>query len=337
MSEVRILDCSMNFQSQTKVILLGLGFGCLAACGGSGSSGFVENGFVLNAGEEGSGLPFAGEGGPDDFSDLSVGDTFKVRYVRYENIDDGPQIVSTTETITLTPNSEGGEGYGLELSLDDRLIAIDLGTNVFPGALGLVDLSEDEFLRIETDSSTRGTFSAVPNLYNISRTDNVRLRDGFFVLGYNTALGDIGEMGGSANYNGEFEGYGARLDDDNTVVEDGQPVRGEITFAVDFEDGTLDGDITGEIVSTFADLANLPISGSISETTINGNSFETTIPVIDCGELVCTSDSTIGGGFYGPDADEVSGIIAVDVTGTNGDTGTTERFIAAAGFVTEDP
>ena len=48
--------------------------------------------------------------------------------------------------------------------------------------------------------------------------------------------------------------------------------------------------------------------------------------------ITCRSDAGIGGVFYGPDANEISGIIDLDVSTTDNTSGDTDRFVGAAGF-----
>ena len=82
--------------------------GLLAGCGG-GSTNEAVNGFILEAGDEGSGLPFAGEGGPDDFTALEAGDEVRVRLIRLENVqgETTVQQISTIETVTLVDDGAG--------------------------------------------------------------------------------------------------------------------------------------------------------------------------------------------------------------------------------------
>jgi len=325
---------SIRPRSAAKRLAATMAGSCLLACGGSGSTAVVQDGYVLTAGADGSGLPFAAVDGPDDLSGLSVGDTIKIRYVRYEDISGTPQLVTSTETITVIPDTLGGGGFDLQTTLDDTTVDLDVDVAFLPELYAVVVLPDEEFIAI--DPSELGAYSTVYQLYSSAPSRFIGTRQGYFALGFNTDPETVADKSGTAEFGGDFLGQGAVLDADNEVIRSLTTVRGDIDLSVDFSNGSISGEISsGQIGGLGGELR--AIRGSIPETTINRNTFQTALPDIVCNGLSCASDSAIGGGFYGPNADEVTGIITFDVTGTDEFTGTTERFISAAGFVAQDP
>ena len=151
--------------------------------------------------------------------------------------------------------------------------------------------------------------------------------EGTFAAGFATMPDTIADMTGSATYAGEFGGFGPARDGDDELVDLEQPVDGDLELAISFDDNTLSGEITNGRSEVFGDF-----TGTLAETEISGNAFETTFDVT-CADFACSSDSEIGGAFYGAAAEEAAGVMIFDVTGTAGETAL--RHTAAAGFVTQ--
>jgi hypothetical protein len=78
------------------------------------------------------------------------------------------------------------------------------------------------------------------------------------------------------------------------------------------------------------------VSGVIIRTDLVGNGFGTTMIITDCvGFATCTSENTIiGGALYGPDADNLAGVILLDATFTD-DAGNIAQLVGPGTFNVE--
>ncbi|WP_394177753.1 transferrin-binding protein-like solute binding protein [Yoonia maritima] len=113
-----------------------------------------------------------------------------------------------------------------------------------------------------------------------------------YVFGTETNAGNL--PSGSATYTGGFQALGQIGGGDANY-------EGGATFVADFNgnvDGTLDGMLNGET----------PVELSLDAAPVSGNGFS--------GELICsagctTSSSTVDATFYGPSAEELGGVLAL--------------------------
>ncbi|WP_342070835.1 transferrin-binding protein-like solute binding protein [Yoonia algicola] len=126
-----------------------------------------------------------------------------------------------------------------------------------------------------------------------------------YVFGFETEPDTIAaRTGGTLTYVGDFQSFGSLGGANNAQTE----YAGGITVAVNFAGSgnaivTLDGQIGGT--------GNVDMAGNIG---LTGNGF--------AGELNCTTGCTgaaseVDATFYGPNANELGGVLAIDITATD--------------------
>ena len=182
---------------------------------------------------------------------------------------------------------------------------------------------------IATDSSGRewtalrvtfGQASATAGLYSYSYgagSDPID-SEGVFVAGFETAPAEIADRGGSAEFAGEWFGYGVLLDGGGNLV----------ALTVNFGGSTVSGNVTGSY-TTFGD-----IDAAFEDATVARGGFVSE-PRSSCGGN-CETDTTMAGRFYGSGAGEVSGIIAWDETRAAVGSSGSLRLQSAAGFTAKE-
>ncbi|MEJ6402215.1 transferrin-binding protein-like solute binding protein [Yoonia sp. 2307UL14-13] len=156
--------------------------------------------------------------------------------------------------------------------------------------------------------------------------------EGFLITGFETNPDDIAALtpSGEIIYGGTLGGSGTLIRNGGEELTNAVLLSGITTITADFANGTVSGnsDITVGIPDTVLNV-DLAFEGA----DISGNGFSTDLTVADCTTgLTCTSDSQLAGVFYGPDAAELGGLAAIDVTGTDGD-GDTIRYVGGGAII----
>lgn len=207
----------------------------------------------------------------------------------------------------------------LSASSTDRSGTVQIGGETVTITNGSGTLSTGETVIATFEPDRAGTYSGVLDVSIIGTSSGAIDGENAFVFGFETDPDVIaGRPVGSLEYTGGFQAFGSLNGDDDTSTE----YEGDITILVDFADGggadvALNGQLNG---TTEADLG-----GTFS---LSDNGFS--------GDLACTSGcsddaSSISAGFYGPDADEVSGVLGLGFT-AGGD-----EFDGVGSFVLTDP
>lgn len=305
----------------------------LSACGGSsGGSSLHSNPFVLGPGAEGSGLPFAAAGTAEDLSNLGAGDSMKVMLVRYQNVqgEDTMEIISSEETVTLV--DDGAGGFDAEMTFNGETVTFTLiSTDPINGVGTLAsgsDISINQ-LRGATSSRAIGIYS-----YEFAKgtpVDGGLNTEGQFVVGYVTDPATIEMQTGAARYAATFSGFGGVIDSNAVGVQHGGSLDGEIVFEVSFDDQTISSSIPSGAHTNFGNF-----TGTMEKQDISSGQFTGDID-ITCASFDCTSNSQIGGRFFGPEGEELSGMIMFDVTATDTAMNRTIQTLTPAGFVATQP
>lgn len=294
----------------------------LAACGGSNSNAPVDRLAAIafgstNPAEAANGLPYAS----DETNNLDlVGQNIKAlsaTNVLDQATGEGTIAVDTSvlefidgENFTVHVNGETLEFRGNQATRDNGDVLRAFVTS-FEGA---------SQIRISP------TAPAGNELFNSN-----------LVFGFETNPETIATLSGSAR-------YGVFLFASGTLKEDGVPVAGATGNAggftiltADFDTGTVNG--SGELrvgKSTSFDGAIQPLGNldfSLVEADIVGNGFQTGLTATGCSNPgACSSDSQIGGVFYGENAEQLWGIGVLDLTITDED-GTIIEFEGSGAFV----
>ena len=256
----------------------------LSGCGGGGGDG----GTTPPAGS--NGLPFGSNG--QNLSDaegvnvVAEGASFAVG--------SGPAIGPATIRV----NAGFFGGGGATNSLDGTLQIFGETVTI---TNGVGTLSTNEEVRLIFEPDRVGTYVAAVDAAVSDVTGGTINGGGAYVFGFETSPSAMsGLSGGTTTYTGGFQTSGSFAGSTDTETE----YEGGITIVADFGssvDVTLDGTFDG---TTNMDLSN----GSIP---ISGNGFS---GGLSC-DLGCSgTGSAISGTFYGPNADEVGGVLSIDVT-----------------------
>lgn len=277
----------------------------LAACGGSGGSG------------GGTTDPLAGPPGPNGLVyggvginlDDAEGTTMTLDTAGYTTAGGGATSVSTGQTVLLDSGALSGALNGT-IQVAGEQVTITNGSGTTTGGDTVAVIYED---------SRSGTYSGALEILVVDSGGGV-VGENVFVFGFETDPTNIAlRNAGSLTYTGGFQGNG-QLDGTATEYE------GTITLTANFTgsgnvSGSLDGTLGG---ATDVDMS-MPAAG------ISGNGFGGNL---NCA-LGCTNGGAAGGSidgvFYGPDAEEVGGILTFDFSAG------AEDYIGAGTFVLTNP
>ena len=166
---------------------------------------------------------------------------------------------------------------------------------------GTGTLSSGETLAITFEPDRSGTYAGALEISIAGASGTAINGENAFVFGFETDPDSISNRtSGQLEYTGGFQAFGSLNNADNTGTE----YEGEMTILVDFAgagtaDVTMDGQLNG---TTAADL-----TGTVD---IVGNGFA---GGLTCAAGCTNNGSAISGGFFGPDADEVAGVVGVDI------------------------
>lgn len=278
----------------------------LAACGGGGGDGGGSGGGeppVRN------GLPYGAEG--QALSDAE-GVAITAQKASFQ-----AGSVSAIDRGTITLDA----GFVAALSDAARSGTVEIFGQTVTITNGVGDLVTGEEVRITFDTSPGriGTYAGILDI-NVSGPDAGDINgEGTYVFGFETDPAQVDARTGSLLYSGEFLAQGSLANSVDTSTE----YQGAIDVAVNFAGiGSANVTLNGTVAA--ADPATL--TGTLG---LSGNGF--------AGGLGCTAGcpaaggSTIDATFYGPDAIELGGVIAVDIT-VNGKT-----YDGVGSFILTDP
>lgn len=299
----------------------------LMACGGSGGGSTTTDPDTdggTGSGTDGSGTDGGGVTQPPSVVTGSNGLNFGAN----------GQSLTEAEGVAVTTRSAGFEsGSGasigdavitldagfLEAAPADRSGSLQIGTETVSITNGSGVLSTGEAVIVTFEEDRAGTYAGALEVSIAGATGTAVNGENAFVFGFETDPDVIADRtSGSFEYTGGFQAFGSLDDADDTSTE----YEGEMTVVVSFEgngtaDVTLDGQLNG---TTSADLGG---TLDISENGFSG--------ALSC-TAGCTGDgSSIDAGFFGPDADEVAGVVGVDFTAGGA------SFDGVGSFVLTDP
>ncbi|MDH5557586.1 MAG: transferrin-binding protein-like solute binding protein [Alphaproteobacteria bacterium] len=301
----------------------------LAACGGGGGGGSA--GLDLNIGttdpnNSANGLAFAAGG--EVIADAE-GQPITVRLAQFETdyATGQTRLLVSTETVTYPAGDLASFGG------DNPTITYRGETLVFVGGSAILANGQEALLY----TALTGTYSEVRDIYVYAAgpppTDGSAGFDseGFFVIGFETDPDTIAARTDvSASYDGRYESYGQVLDLAGDVVSTEVLNAGAISLSVDFSAGTVSGSMGGSIAGLTS------YTATIAETDIIGNGFASTMSIDCAAGATCSSNSLIGGAFYGPTGEELSGVMVIDETIDDPIAGVGFQYIGAGGFVTNE-
>ena len=255
----------------------------LAACGGGGEGQVVPP--VVN---EENGLSYGAEG-----QSLQDAEETEVS-MDAASFQAGGSATIARSTILLDANFFAGETSDLDgtINIFGQEVTITNGAGTLPTGENVV---------LTFESVRAGTYAAAleATISSIGKING----EAAYVFGFETNPDVIAaRVTGGLIYAGDFQAFGSVNGVANTQTE----YEGGITVTVDFS-GSGNADVVLE--GTLNGSASADLTGNGIE--ISGNSFT--------GNLACTAgcsgsgSSTIDATFYGPDADELGGVIGVGI------------------------
>lgn len=275
-------------------------FLALAGCGGGGASS-VDTGPQPVPGTNGLDYGFEGQ----DIRD-SEGATIVTPGASFRETSDP---ANGTVTLTLAP------GFFNAAPTDQNATVTMFGETVeINGGEGF--LSNGQTVRLLFDPANNGTYSAILSLvsYGTLEPGIASPIDGeqVVVFGYETDPTTIqsvlpGSLG-VTTYSGDFAASGIVRDTSGDVVGDrGTQFDGSISFEIDFNSSRANGQIVGTY-STPTEIVPLTLNMGLGS--YNDSGFTGTFNCPDCTENASFVEAT----FFGPAAEELGGVIAIDAT-----------------------
>ncbi|HEV8035130.1 transferrin-binding protein-like solute binding protein [Yoonia sp.] len=270
----------------------------LTACGGGGGGGDTDGGSGGGGGgvdptPGSNGLPFGAVGQrlPE-----AEGQTVTMSSASFQvgnDPEDAPSIVPATITVGADFFDDGGSSLNGTITIFGQTVEITNGTG---------NLTPDEEVVLTYEPNRTGTYAAAIEV-SVSSMDGIN-GEAAYVFGFETDPATIAARpGGTVTYTGDFQSFGSLGGAPNSETE----YAGGMTVGVDFT-GTgnatvaLDGQVNGT--------QDVDMGGTIG---LAGNGF--------AGGLTCVTGcsgtaSQIDATFYGPNADELGGVLAIDITVT---------------------
>jgi hypothetical protein len=267
-------------------------FFALVACGGgsgddSGGGGGGGGGGTPTAGNNGLDFGFSGQ----ELSDAE-GTAITMRTASFR-AGSGPSIDDATITLDAgffngsIPNNPDLDGT---IQIFDQTVTITNGVGrLTPGG---------EEVRATYEPNRSGTYAGALDITVSSAAMGTINGEGAYVFGFETNPATIsGFTRGSVIYNGSFQAIGSVTgsSDINSEFEGGITVT--VNFGTDRANVLMNGagGVTADLTGT-----NIPLTG---------NGF---VGQLSCAPS-CGSDSEIDATFYGPNADELGGVLSIDI------------------------
>lgn len=231
------------------------------------------------------------------------------------------QIVVSEEEVILPPGFTAYEARDMVLTLDGETLTFVDGRATM--ASGQTVWS---YLNYAMEHSATGGFYTYGKFSTPFEGEAVD-SEGFFAVGFQTDPASLLGLTGNPTYHGSYFGYGQLLDGEGVLISEELQTIGAITIEADFTSARVSGQLNG-----FFDpeVTRTPYNMIFVNADIDGNTFAAAPDMICAAAASCTSATSLGGTFFGPDGVEISGVIGFDETTQIGPE--TTRFIGAAGF-----
>lgn len=281
-----------------------LGPACLlAACGGGGATeeggGIIE--FPPPATPQENGLPY----GADGWTFADAEDTVIVAAGAAYESDGGTQ------------TQLGELSFGMGFFADDPTER-DAVVTLFGEEVIITDgegsLANGQNVRITFDPLLAGNHAGIAQVFSYAALESVAPLDpvngeAAYVFGFLTDPALInGRIAGSVRYSGDLTGIGAvSINGAPTGDPTGTELDGAITINADFAANR----VAGNIAAIYdAGTRNVGVNLSMDSTLFSGNTFAGTF---DCSGR-CASNTDMDAAFYGPNGQEVAGVLSVDTS-----------------------
>ncbi len=270
----------------------------LSACGGGGGGGEDSGG---GSGGGGGGVdPTPGSNGLSfgavgQSLPAAEGEAVTTRSASFQVGSDPeypPSIVPATITVGADFFDEAGSTLNGTITIFGEPVTI---TN------GVGNLTTNEEVVLTYEPNRTGTYVAAIEV-SVGSIDGIN-GEVAYVFGFETNPNTIAQTGGTTTYVRDFQVAG-RVADANTETEYEGQISVEVNFVDDDADFTLLGNFDGSSVVNMSgnglDIVDNSIAGRLDCTT----------------GCVGPGSSAVDATFYGPNADELGGVLAIDITVT---------------------
>jgi len=232
------------------------------------------------------------------------------------------RIVLSDETVTLPVTFTEYGDRDIVMTLDGETLAFVDGEATLSSGQSLWS-----YMNFKQDHSGTGAIYTYGR-YNEAVDDPFDM-EGFFSIGFETNPDEIADLSGSATYTGSYFGYVQTFDLNGSLTASELRTIGAINMETDFSQAHVSGRLTGWIDP----------AGDNSEyeliflgAPIVGNGFVGSADITCPSGASCTSDTYVGGAFYGQNGAEISGVIGFDEAVAGPGIGEGYQFVGAAGF-----
>lgn len=248
-----------------------------------------------------NGLPYGGAGWT--FEDAEEADIIAV----------GADYESATGTQTQLGQLRFASGFFAADPTERDAVATLFGEEVIiTGGEGT--LANGQTVRITFDPQMAGEHAGFVHVLSYAALDSVQPADpvngeAAYVFGFLTDPDIINErIAGSVTYSGDLSGIGAVS---INGVQYGSPAGTELDGAIAINADFKANRVAGNVSANYdAGARTVAVDLSMDSTLFAGNTFAGTF---DCSGS-CTSDTDMDAAFYGPNGQEVAGVLAVDTT-----------------------
>ncbi|SFS12004.1 transferrin-binding protein-like solute binding protein [Yoonia litorea] len=313
---------------RNSIVFTAIGISLAACGGGGGGGGSTEPDVVeitaLNIGSTSgvaaqTGLPFA----DGTAQSIPANTPLTIRLARFETDHASGQtrLIVSTETYT---KAAGSNLLNADVEIEGATVTL------------VYDSAEDESFGSLSNGqelgayiNASGQFVSLINVFTYEDPpDDGFDSEGTFAAGFETDPSSLPTFAGTTDYTGTLLGFANVVDQNGNLIEQEVLLTGDAAIAVRFADGRVGGSVDTQ--ATGLALTYLDDVLVLTETDIAGNGFSTDASTLqNCGG--CTSESLVGGAFFGANAEELGGILALDVTNAAG----TQQVIGVGGFIAE--
>ncbi len=312
-----------------KILLAALTLLAVSACGGASiaPSRAANPAFFIGAetaDASANGLEFAD--GTQSVAGVE-GREMQVKLARFvrDPISGETLIVISDETVTVPVTFTDYGDTDIVITLDGQTLTFVGGAAALPSGQSI-----QSYMNYRMAQSGTGAIYTYGK-YNAGVDDPIDM-EGFFAIGFETNPDQIAAISGSATYTGSYFGYVQTYDLEGALTAAEQQTIGAINMEADFSQAHVSGRLTGFIDPTGDSTEyELIFLGA----PIVGNGFVGSADMTCPAGASCTSDTYVGGAFYGPSGAEISGVIGFDETVAGPGDGEGYQFIGAAGFSSE--
>ncbi|MGI9391259.1 MAG: transferrin-binding protein-like solute binding protein [Boseongicola sp.] len=309
-----------------KVILAGIILFAVSACGGvaiapsrPGNPQFFIGSETAEAAA--NGLEFSD--GTQTVADVETRD-IQVKFARFvrDPTTGEARIVLSDEMVTLPVTFTEYNDRDIVMTLDGETLTFVDGEATLSSGQSLWSYMNYKMAH----SGTGAVYSY--GQYNEAIDDPFDM-EGFFAFGFETDPNEIAALSGTATYTGSYFGYVQTFDLGGSLTASELRTIGAINLESDFSQANVSGRLTGWI-DPASD--NTEYELIFLGAPIVGNGFVGSADITCPAGASCTSETYVGGAFFGQNGAEISGVVGIDETVVEPGDNEGYQIVGAAGF-----